>query len=48
MFMSYIGAFCSIVGRKEDVYVHWKLIHELCICYGLYRENVKFYELIDI
>jgi len=48
MFMSYIGTFSSIVGRKEDVHVHWKLIHELCFCYGLYRENVKSYEPIDI
>jgi len=48
MFISYIRAFSSIMGRKQDVYVHWKLIYELCICYGLYEENVKFYELIDI
>ena len=48
MFMDYIGTFDSIVGRKEDEYVIWELIYELCISYELYKENIKFYELMRI
>jgi len=48
MLMSWIRAFGSILGRKEDVYVHWGLIHELCISYELYKENNQFHEFISI
>jgi len=48
MFMSWIGTFGSIVGRKEDAYVHWELIHELCISYELYKEINQFHEFINI
>jgi len=48
MFMSYIGPLSSIVGRKEDKYVIWELIYELCISYGPYKETIKFYELLTI
>jgi len=48
MFMSWIRAFGSIVGRKEDVYIHRELIHELRINYELHKENKQFYEFISI
>ena len=48
MFMKCIETFDSIVERKEDEYVNWELIYELCISYELYKGNIKFYELISI
>jgi len=46
--MSCIGTFGSLVGRTEDELVIWELIYELYISYELYKENIKFYELISI
>jgi len=46
--MDCIGTFGSIVGRKEDEYEIWELIYELYISYEVYKENIKFYELISI
>ena len=40
--ISCIGTF-SVVGRKEDEFVIWEHIYELCISYELYKENIKFY-----
>ena len=48
MFMSWIGAFGSIMGRKEDMYVLWELIHKLRTSYKLCTENNEFYEFISI
>ena len=48
MFMCCIGAFDSIMGGKVAKYVIWELLCELCICYELYKGNIKFYELISI
>jgi len=48
MFMSCIGSLSSIVVRKEDKYVVWELIYELCISYGRYKENTKSSEFISI
>jgi len=48
MFTTCIGTFGYIVGRKENDYVIWGLIYELCISYELYKGNVKFYEFISI
>jgi len=46
--MSFIGTFGSIVGRKEDENVIWELICELCISYGLYKENNNSNDLVGI
>ena len=40
--------FVSSVGRKEDEYVIWKLIYELCISYELLKGNIKVYKLVSI
>ena len=48
MVMNCIVRFDSIAGKKEDEYVIWELIYELCISYELYKRNFKFYELISI
>ena len=48
MFMKCIGTSDSIVERKQDDYVNWELVCELCIIYELYKGNIKFDELISI
>ena len=48
MVMYCSGTFHSIMGRKLAKYVIWELIYELCICYELYKENIRFYELTSI
>ena len=46
MFMCCSGTFDSIVGSKQAKYVIWELIYKSCICYELYKENIKLYELL--
>ena len=48
MFMWCSGTFDSVVARKQAKYVTWELIYEFCICYELYKRNIKLYELISI
>ena len=48
MFMSCIGAFSSIVGRKEAKYVIWEFTCELCINDEFYKGTIKSYELVGI
>jgi len=46
--MNCIRTFDSIVGRKEDENVIRELTYELCISYGLYKENTKSNELVGV
>jgi len=48
MLMKCIGTFGFIVGRKENEYVTWEVIYELCISYEIYKGNIKLCELISI
>ena len=48
MFMSCIGSFSSIVGKREPKYALWELACELQFSYELHKGNIKFYELVNI
>ena len=43
--MDFHGAFSLINEKDEDKYTIWKLVYELWINYGFYKENTSFSEL---